>query len=391
MTDTPRGEMRIAYFAGTMRPGHDGVTRVLYRLIDGLVQRNIPAIFFSPIVPSPAESPVPIHHVPSIQFPLYRDYRVAYPGFRHFENTLRQFRPDVIHINSPCSLGYAAARYGQRHGIPVAATYHTHFPSYARYYKIKPLEMLGWNYLRGLYNGFCNRVFVPSEPILAELAGQGMRNLRYLPHGVDSVSFHPRFRSPEWKSRLGIAGRSAVLFAGRLVWEKDLATLAEAYRILRQRRNDMAFVLVGDGPARKDLEALMPGAVFLGHQSGEELSIAFASSDVFAFPSTTETFGNVTVEAMASGVVPVCAREGGAYGVVRELQTGLITRPRDPEHLADAIGYLLDRPGERARMADQALAFARHLSWENIFDQLFEDYRSLVADMGTRRRRKRAA
>ncbi len=347
MIEALKGEPRIAYFAGTMRPGHDGVTRVLYRLIDGLVQRNIPAIFFSPIVPTPAKSPVPIHHVPSIQFPLYKDYRVAYPGFRHFDETLRQFRPDVIHINSPCSLGYAAARYGHLHGIPVAATYHTHFPSYAKYYKIKPLEMLGWNYLRGLYNGFCNRVFVPSEPILAELAGQGLRNLRYLPHGVDSATFHPRFRSAQWKTRLGISGRTAVLFAGRLVWEKDLATLAEAHRILRRERDDVAFVLVGDGPIQKDLEALMPGAIFLGHQSGRPAaSTTFASSDVFAFPSTTETFGNVTVEAMASGVVPVCAREGGAYGVVREHQTGLITRPRDPAHLAEAIG-VSPRPSRR--------------------------------------------
>jgi glycosyltransferase involved in cell wall biosynthesis len=375
-----------------MRPGHDGVTRVLYRLIDGLVRRDIPAVFFSPIVPPPGFTPVAVHHVPSIQFPLYKDYRVALPGHRHFEEHLRRFRPDMIHINSPCSLGYAAARFGQRNGIPVVATYHTHFPSYAKYYRIKPLEMLGWNYLRGLYNGLCNRVYVPSEPILAELAGEGLRNLRYLPHGVDSEVFHPRFRARQWKEQLGISGRAAVLFAGRLVWEKDLATLAEAYSILSRKREDAAFVLVGDGPIRAELEQRMPGAVFLGHQSGEQLSTTFASSDIFAFPSTTETFGNVTVEAMASGVVPVCSREGGAYGVVREGETGLITRPRDPSHLAEAIEYLLDSPGERARMADQALAFARTLSWDSIHNQLLEDYQSLLAEFEAGQPRgKRAA
>jgi phosphatidylinositol alpha 1,6-mannosyltransferase len=383
---------RVAYFAGTMRPGHDGVTRVLFRLADALREREVPSIFFSPIVPADGEDrPVPIVKVPSFPFPLYKDYRVALPGQKYFESALREFRPELIHINSPCSLGFAAARYGHQHGIPVVATYHTHFPSYAKYYKIKPLETIGWNYLRALYNGQCDRLLVPSEPILHELAGQGLRNLRYLPHGVDSERFHPRFRSKGWKTQLGIEGKTAVLFAGRLVWEKDLMTLAAAYNRIAAQRNDIAFVLVGDGPVRQELQGMMPGAIFLGYQGGEELSTTFASSDIFAFPSTTETFGNVTVEAMASGVVPICAREGGACGVLHDRITGLITRPRDDEHLAEAILYLVDQPGRRASMADQALTYARRLSWNNIFDELFEDYRLLISDAERKRRSTRAA
>ena len=164
---TPR-RFRIAYFAGTMRPGHDGVTRVLYRLIDALPERGIDAMFFSPIVPSAAEQPVPMMEVPSVTIPLYKDYRVALPGQKHFEAALAQFAPELIHINSPCPLGHAAVRYGRRNGIPVVATYHTHFPSYAKYYKIRALEAFSWNYLRKLYND-CDRVYVPSEPIRKEL------------------------------------------------------------------------------------------------------------------------------------------------------------------------------------------------------------------------------
>jgi glycosyltransferase involved in cell wall biosynthesis len=381
--------MRIAYFSGTMRIGHDGVTRVLYRLADTLNARGIPAMFFSPIVPSAEQQPVPMRRVPSLQFPLYRDYRLALPGYRHFEEDLKAFNPDIIHINSPCSLGHAAARFGDRHGIPVVATYHTHFPSYAKYYRVKSLEHLGWNYIRNLYNSYCQRVYVPSEPILAELRDQYLRNLRYLPHGVDSVAFHPGFRSTLWRERLGIRQKTVALYAGRLVWEKDLLTLANAHRLLQGRRTDVAFVLAGDGPIRPELEQLMPGAVFLGHQSGMELSTSFASSDILAFPSTTETFGNVVLEAMASGVVPICAAEGGASGVISDHHTGLVTRPRDAEHLARSIEYLADQPGKRAGMADRALLYARRQSWDRIFDNLFADYDEITATFARRQLHER--
>ena len=384
--------LRIAYFAGTMRHGHDGVTRVLYRLIDNLNAREVPALFFSPIVPPEGERPVPMVQVPSVTFPLYKDYKFALPGSVHFERQLREFRPDILHINSPCPLGHAAVHYGRRHGIPVVATYHTHFPSYAKYYKIRALEMFSWSYLRKLYNG-CERVYVPSRPILSELAGHGMLTVDFLPHGVDASVFHPRFRSARWKEAIGASGKTVVLFAGRLVWEKDLATFAQAYALVSSQRSDVAFVLVGDGPIREELRRMMPDAIFAGYRTGEDLSRAFASADIFAFPSTTETFGNVTVEAMASGVPPICAREGGAYGFVDHGVTGLLTAPRDPLDLANAIMHLVDHPEQRAAMAAKALTFARAQSWDAIFDRLHASYQEVVETYvrGTRRRRRVAA
>ena len=378
-------KLRVAYFAGSMRPGHDGVTRVLYRMIDAIRERGFESVFFSPIIPPAGEQTVPMFEVPSVTVPLYKDYRFAVPGQKHFEERLTAFAPDLIHINSPCSLGYAAVKYANRHGVPVVATYHTHFPSYARYYKIRALESFSWSYMRKLYNA-CDRVYVPSQPIMSELRRHGMFTTEYLPHGVDPTAFNPSHRSGEWRRANGLEGKTVLLFAGRLVWEKDLRTFALAYRAVTAKRDDAVFVLAGDGPIRSELEAMMPEARFLGFKSGLELSTVYASSDVFVFPSTTETFGNVTIEAMASGIPPVCAREGGAYGFVTDGVTGLLTEPRDAGDLATKIEYLLDRPDRRQAMGEKALAFAREQSWERIFDRLFESYGNVVAN-GARRRR----
>lgn len=367
---------RVAYFAGTMRPDHDGVTRVLYRLISYLNERKIDNVFFSPIL-GEGEHPTSMHVVPSVAFPLYKDYRLAIPGYKHFEEQLRRFKPDLLHINSPCSLGYAAVKYAHKAKIPVVATYHTHFASYAKYYNISAFENLSWNYFRKIYNG-CQRVYVPSQPILRELKEHGLRNLEFLPHGVDTQTFDPKFRSNAWRRNLGIDDKIILLFVGRLVWEKDLRTLAEAYQILSRQRNDLAFVLVGDGPIRTQLQALMPEAIFLGHQSGEQLSRAYASSDVFVFPSTTETFGNVTIEAMASGVAPICALEGGSGGLVKNGSTGLLFRAHSGHALASMINHLADAPSLREEIARQALTFARSQSWEHIFDCLLECYDRVI-------------
>jgi glycosyltransferase involved in cell wall biosynthesis len=270
----------------------------------------------------------------------------------------------------------------------VVATYHTHFPSYARYYRVGPLEQLGWSYVRSLYNTYCQRLYVPSKPILEALRQQNLRNLRYLPHGVDSTAFHPGFRSTVWRERLGVRRKTVALYAGRLVWEKDLLTLANAYHILERSGADVALVLVGDGPIRTELQELMPGAIFLGHQQGLELSTAYASCDLLAFPSTTETFGNVVLEAMASGVVPICAAEGGAGAAIVDGHTGLITPPRDASQLARAVQDLADHPGKRAEMADQGLQYARRQTWDRIFDELFADYEDLIDEFSRQRTRK---
>jgi len=370
--------MKVAYFNGTMKKEHDGVTRVLYRLIDEINKTNeIEPLFFSAIVPPKNERPVEMHEVPSFAFPFYKDYRIAYPGRIFFEEKLSDFEPDLIHINSPCPLGAAAVKYGKTNNIPVVATYHTHFPSYAKYYKVKALEIYGWNYLRNLYNK-CQTVYVPSIPVLEELIEHGFETVEILPHGVDSSIFNHRNKSDHWKVDLGIENKFALLYAGRLVWEKDLKTLAETYKIMTKQRKDIKFVLAGEGPIKEDLKAIMPEALFLGQQSITDLAISFASSDVFVFPSTTETFGNVTLEAMSAGLPPVCVREGGAYGIIKDGVTGIIAEPRNAVDIAKKINILLDKQVLRESISANAVRFAQNQSWEKIFEKLFISYNYIV-------------
>jgi glycosyltransferase involved in cell wall biosynthesis len=201
-----------------------------------------------------------------------------------------------------------------------------------------------------------------------------MKNLEFLPHGVDTELFHPKHRSESWKKELGLEEKFALLFVGRLVWEKDLKTLAATYNLLKLRRNDVAFVLAGDGPVRGELQQLMPDAIFLGYQGGEELSTAYASSDMFVFPSTTETFGNVTLEAMASGIPPVCANKGGASGFIQERVTGLLAKPQDAGDMALQIESLLDSPQRREEMAQQAFLYGHEQTWQKSFERMLASY-----------------
>jgi phosphatidylinositol alpha 1,6-mannosyltransferase len=211
----------------------------------------------------------------------------------------------------------------------------------------------------------------------------GINNLVYLPHGVDTNSFNTSYFSNEWKKQNGIENKTVLLFVGRLVWEKDLDTLAKSYKILANTRNDAAYVIVGDGPIKDELKKLMPDALFLGYKSGRELAEAYASSDIFVFPSTTETFGNVTLEAMASGIPAICAREGGAYGVVNDGINGLTVNPRDPEDLSGKITYLLNYPEKRNELRKNAILFAKEQTWEKIFKKLVFSYQETISNYYT--------
>lgn len=367
--------MRIAYVCATLRKTQDGVSRVLYRAIEGALARNCQVLAIGATLPKLEEQIIPMVKVPAIPFPLERSYPLALPG-SWFTSQLVTFNPDLLHLRSPCPLGFQALDFALQHGIPVVATYHTHFPSYLPYYHLKWAEPLLWHILRSFY-GRVNRTFVSSRTRLHELEQQGISNLEYLPNGVDLDQFSPAHRSAEWKSRLDACHRPVVLFVSRLVWEKNLLVLKDMYDILRGKREDFRMVVIGDGPARKRLEPMMPGAAFLGHQVGMQLAESYASSDIFVFPSTTEIFGNVVLEAMSSGLAVAAARSAAPAEIIEEGQSGVLVPP-DASDLAVEVEYLLDHPTYRVALGTRAWERARQFTWDRMLDRMFARYEEVV-------------
>lgn len=367
--------MRIAHFIGTLRTEGDGVARVLLTLAREGRRRGTEAVIVTGHAEDPTRSPVPVLLVPSVVWPFYRAYRYPLAGRRTIRRLLDEFRPEVLHVHSPDTMAFAAAREGRRRGLRVVATHHTDFVRYLAYYHLPALEPVAWRVLRRFYSAM-DVVTAPSAVTAAELEAQGLTHVETLPWGVDLEAFGPRYRSPPLRAEL-LGGRegAVVLCVCRLTWEKDLKTLAAAHALLRARRQDFAMVVAGDGPARAEVEGLMPEARFLGYLEQGPLSRLYASADVLLFPSSTETFGSVTLEALASGAVPVVADAEGSRALVRHEETGLLARPRDAAGFAAQVERLLDDPGLRGRLREAGLRFAGQLTWARVLDRLEVLYR----------------
>lgn len=365
--------LRIAYFNGTMIEGQDGVTRTLFRIVDFLLENEIESRFYSPLFLKSTEEKIDIVKVNSIKLPFYKDYHIPIPNRHNLTQNLDEFKPDILHIHSPCPLGKFAIDYGKKRNIPIFATYHTHFPSYSKYYHLELIEHFGWNYLKNIYNS-CDSVFVPTKSIMSELEEHGFKNLIHLPNGIELGLFNENFKNPDWKRKIGAEDKKVLLFVGRLVWEKDLKILIQVEEELRKKRDDFVFVFVGDGPAQFEMKKKMKNAIFLGRKSGIELSEAYSSSDIFVFPSTTETFGIVILEAMASKLPVICVDKNGPKDLINDFQNGLLAKPDDASSFRKMIEILLDDEELSSELKANAFHFVQDFGWENIISKMFEHY-----------------
>lgn len=372
--------MKIAYFTESLLPHVDGVSRTLAQLFATLEARGQEFRVHSPFVPGPEVSwSGRVRAVPYVRFPLYPDYRVSLPWGHGVGRELDAWGPDLVHVVSPTPMASWAQRWAARRGVPVVSSFHTHFVSYFRYYGVPALEGFGWGMLRRFY-ARCARVYAPSRSIIRELEAHGIGRLELWSRGMDTRRFSPEFRDPELRRAVGADDRTPiVLLVSRLVREKDLADLVEMDALLRARGARHRLVLVGDGPMRAELEASLPDAHFAGHQAGEALARWYASGDVFVFPSTTETFGNVVTEALASGLPAVVVDRGGPPDQVEPGGNGWIARANDPADLADRVESLLRDPEARARMGRRAVASARERDWSAINGRLLDSYAAVVA------------
>lgn len=374
-------DLRVAIFTGNYNHIADGVSLTLNRLVAYLEKRKIPVIVFGPTTENPAINHVgEFIHVPSLPMPGRPEYRVTVGFPEEAQRRLREFDPTLIHIATPDLLGFRAMRFAQANNIQIVASYHTHFTSYLKYYNMEMLELLGWKYLVWFYEQ-CKHIYVPAPSMADELYVKGIKNgLRIWSRGVDSDLFSPQKRDMEWRRYLGVDDDEVLVsFVSRLVWEKDLQTVVDTLKKVFDNESNVSALIVGDGPARKELEYMMPKAHFTGFLSGEELARAYASSDIFFFPSDTETFGSVTLEALASGVPAVVADATGSKSLVESGVNGLLIPPKKPGEFADGIMRLAEDPVLRKSMSEAAVQKAMAYTWDTVMGGLVKNYEEALS------------
>jgi glycosyltransferase involved in cell wall biosynthesis len=355
--------VRIAFFTETFLPATDGVVTRLRHTIEELLGMGDEMLV---IAPKYGEGPgsyegVPIYRVSSVPFPPYPQIKLA-PINPGVGTALRGFGPELIHAVNPFVLGRGAPFYSRRLNVPLVASYHTNIASYARFYGLGLFDRATRWYTRKLHNRAAINLCT-SEATLRYLAGEGVERLYLWPQGVDARRFHPDKFSKDWRVRLtnGHPADRLLLYVGRLGHEKNIGNL----RVVLDEVSGVRLALVGDGPARRDLEQEYANTrtVFTGVLKGEELAAAFASADAFLFPSTTETLGIAMIEALASGLPVLAARTGAAGEVVDEGETGLLYEPGSDAALVAAVRTIVSDDGLRATMGGNARASAERRDW----------------------------
>ncbi|WP_198353435.1 glycosyltransferase family 4 protein [Sphingomonas sp. MA1305] len=376
-------DLRVALFSGNYNYTRDGANQALNLLVGHLLRQGVTVRVYSPTIDPPAFPPTgDIVSVPAIPMPGGRaEYRLGRYLPAATRADLEAFAPNIVHVSAPEFLNHGAVTWARRHGVPVVASFHTRFETYFRYYKIGFIEPL----IKAIMTRFYNRVDLvmpPSPSMGATMREWGVTTPMTLwSRGIDHDRFRPDRRSPDWRRSLGIADDEvAIGFLGRLVKEKGLDVFADVLAELRRRGVRHKALVIGKGPAEAWFAEAAPGAVFAGFQSGDALGRAVASMDIFFNPSITETFGNVTTEAMAAGVPVVAARATGAVDLVEDGVTGYLVSPRDIAGYADAIARIAGDPVLRTNMGHAGHAAAAGYKWDTANQAVLDAYLKLRAE-----------
>lgn len=372
---------RYAIVTETWRPQVNGVANTLGRLCDGLVaaghhlQLIRPAQADEPPAPNESE-PLQQILVKGLPIPGYRQLQFGLPAYRRLLGHWQEKRPDSVYIATEGPLGWSALRAAKRLGIPVISGFHTNFQQYSEHYRLGLFSRPLTGYLRWFHNQTL-ATLTASSTQLHELSRMGITNSMLLGRGVDCEGFHPAHRDPELRQRWGAKeGDILLLHVGRLAAEKNLQLLERSWQHARQHSPQGAqvhMIVVGDGPQRKALQHRLPGAVFTGTLTGGDLAAAYASADVFLFPSLTDTFGNVVTEAMASGLAVVAFDTAAAHQHIRDRYSGCLAAPADEQQYLENLGWLLKDKEALRGIRMHARHRACQLDWSAVLRR-FEGY-----------------
>jgi phosphatidylinositol alpha 1,6-mannosyltransferase len=372
--------LRICLFTGNYNYTRDGANQALNRLVEYLLRRGAAVRIYSPTVAEPAFPPNgEVVHIPSVSVPQRAEYKFPIILPPRARRDIRAFRPNLFHVASPDIVGHRAVTLAHHMDLPAVASVHTRFETYPRYYGLAFLEPVALAILRRFYRR-CDAIFAPSESMAQLLRDQRMNyNVGIWSRGIDREIFNPNRRDFGWRRSLGIADDEPVIgFVGRLVMEKGLDVYAETIDCLVRHGIRHRVLVVGDGPARDWFERRLPDAVFAGFQGGDDLGRTVASMDILFNPSVTETFGNVTLEAMAAGLPVVAAIATGSECLVADRVSGRLIRPGAIQAFADALAYYCNDREARAAAGAAGLSESGHYGWDEVNQALVNAYLRVI-------------
>ena len=366
--------LRIAFVTETYPPEVNGVSMTVARVVEGMRERGH-RVQLVRLRQSTADAPAHTDAYDEVlmrglPIPRYPDLKMGLPQTGALFDLWSAQRPDLVHIATEGPLGWSALRAARRLGVPVSSDFRTNFHAYAQHYGISLLKRPVLAYLRHFHSRTACTM-VPTESLRRELAVQGFRDLSVVARGVDTVRFHPAKRSTELRRQWGANDDDTVaLCVGRLAPEKNLNALVSAYQAMHRIQPRTRLVIVGDGPARHALQAACPQAILAGSRTGEDLPMHYASADAFLFPSLTETFGNVTPEAMASGLPVLAYDYAAAAQLIEPGNNGLLaTYGAAPDFISLAERLVAD-PQHARRMGGAARQTAERLGWDTVIGQV---------------------
>lgn len=374
--------LRIAIVTETYPPEINGVAMTLGRLIHGLRQQGHSIQLVRPRQQGDAENTPQDDDdqilVRGIPIPRYSGLQFGLPAGRRLQAAWCNNPPDIVHIVTEGPLGMSALKAARKLGLPLTSSFHTNFHRYSKHYGFGWLRGIIAAHLRKLHNRTA-ATFVPTQALAAELGADGFKDLRVMARGVDTTLFSPARRSETLRRQWGLDEQNlAVLYVGRLAAEKNLRVVVEAFNALSASRPDAKLIFVGDGPMTEKLRQQCPNAVFCGSRRGEDLAAHYASGDLFLFPSLTETFGNVTTEALASGLCVLAYAHAAAAEVISSGDNGVTVPAGDEAAYIDAACMLASHPERLHAIRAHAAPSMQHFDWRLIVDTFSSTLVSVV-------------
>ncbi len=379
-------KVKVAFFAEILIEDFDGASRTMFQIIKRIDPEQFEFLFICGNGPDTILG-FDCIQIPTLTLPFNKNYSMALPALAEaaIKQKLTDFDPDIIHIATPSLLGWFALRYARHNQLPVLSIYHTHFVSYLDYYLSKAPFLIDFaktkmaSSQKSFYNQ-CEKIYVPSESIAAEMVEMGIEQdrIKIWKRGIDTRLFSPEKRNVGAIRELTGNNDPVILFASRLVWEKNLETLIRIYDHCQDEKLSYNFVIAGDGTARSACEQRMKRAVFTGNLSHEKLSELYASADIFLFTSVSETYGNVVLEAMASGLPCVIADGGGSRDFVTQGVNGYKCEPENEADYVEKIKSVLGNEALRQQFITEGRDYSYGFDWNTLTDVYFHDLESMA-------------